>query len=132
QELLKKQQTEHKAEIEKLKAKLQSQKVQKTQTPVSQTVEPVRQLRESKVDEIGQMTSQFGKMVLENQFQKPLSPVMQKMCQSYTVQKEESDECFSSLQYLNASINDLSISELFLDNGNKFGALNDAVINVLG
>ncbi|CAG8659832.1 9930_t:CDS:2, partial [Diversispora eburnea] len=35
----------HKAEIEKLKAKLQSQKVQKIQTPVPQTVEPVRQPR---------------------------------------------------------------------------------------
>ncbi|CAG8603179.1 9094_t:CDS:2 [Diversispora eburnea] len=39
------------------------------------------------------------------------------MCQSHTVQKEESDEWFSSLQYLNASINDLSISESFLDPG---------------
>ncbi|RHZ68924.1 hypothetical protein Glove_292g6 [Diversispora epigaea] len=41
------------------------------------------------------------------------------MCQSHTVQKEESDEWFSSLQYLNVSINDLSISELFLDNGSN-------------
>ncbi|RHZ67233.1 hypothetical protein Glove_302g47 [Diversispora epigaea] len=54
------------------------------------------------------------------------------MCQSHTVQKEESDEWFSSLQYLNASINDLSISESFLDNGSEFGALNDAAINALG
>ena len=56
------------------------------------------------------------------------------MCQSHTVQKKESksDEWFSSLQYLNASINDLTISESFLDNGSKFGALNDATINALG
>ena len=59
---------------------------------------------------------------------------MRKMCQSHTVQKKESksDEWFSSLQYLNASINDLSISESFLDNGSEFGALNDATINALG
>jgi hypothetical protein len=63
-----------------------------------------------------------------------LSPAMRKMCQSHTVQKKElkSDEWFSSLQYLNASINDLSISESFLDNGSEFGALNDATINALG
>ena len=60
-----------------------------------------------------------------------LSPAMQKMCQSHTVQKKESDEWFSSLQYLNASINDLTISESFLDNGSEFGALNDATINAL-
>ncbi|CAG8647196.1 6328_t:CDS:2, partial [Diversispora eburnea] len=54
------------------------------------------------------------------------------MCQSHIVQKEESDEWFSSLQYLNASINDLSISESFLDNGSEFGALNNAAINALG
>ena len=59
---------------------------------------------------------------------------MQKMCQSHIVQKKESksDEWFSSLQYLNASINDLSISESFLDNESEFGALNDATINALG
>ena len=59
---------------------------------------------------------------------------MRKMCQSHTVQKKESksDEWFSSLQYLNASINDLTISESFLDNGSEFGALNDATINTLG
>ena len=57
---------------------------------------------------------------------------MRKMCQSHTVQKEESDEWFSSLQYLNASINDLSISESFLDNGSEFGALNNVAINALG
>ncbi|KAF0419047.1 hypothetical protein F8M41_007211 [Gigaspora margarita] len=55
------------------------------------------------------------------------------MCQSHTVQKKESksDEWFLSLQYLNASINDLSISESFLDNGSEFGVLNDATINAL-
>ncbi|CAG8634611.1 5128_t:CDS:2, partial [Diversispora eburnea] len=160
-EALAKQKSNYDAEIEKLRKEVQSSKAQKTQAPVPQTVEPVRQPRgppsnlkteedygkyylskflndlgiyskedldlnytekpfqrtnqftrmdriESKVDEIGQMTSQFGKM---------LSPVMQKMCQSHTVQKEESDEWFSSLQYLNVSINDLSISESFLDPG---------------
>ncbi|CAJ0829002.1 21914_t:CDS:2 [Entrophospora sp. SA101] len=162
--------------------------------PFQRTNQSARMDRiESKVDEIGQMTSQFGKMVLENQSKKPiaksnrtqryypfqpinynfsannensgyneendicnsanpssdlvtihpetydqllsnLSPAMRKMCQSQTVQKKESksDEWFSSLQYLNASINDLTISESFLDNGSEFGALNDATINALG
>ena len=49
------------------------------------------------------------------------------MCQSHTVtvQKKESksDEWFSSLQYLNASINDLTIPESFLDNGSEFGVM---------
>ncbi|CAG8660579.1 10655_t:CDS:1, partial [Diversispora eburnea] len=166
---------------------------------------------ESKVDEIGQMTSQFGKMVLENQSKKPiaktnrtqryypfqpinssvlaneegneggydeekdiwydssekkkhilpvnklsseelktqysassnqpktynelfpkLSPVMRKMCQSHTVQKEESNEWFSSLQYLNAKIDNLLISDSFLDPGSEIGVLNNATINALG
>ncbi|CAG8622902.1 8342_t:CDS:2, partial [Diversispora eburnea] len=51
------------------------------------------------------------------------------MCQSHTVRKEESDEWFLSLQYLNASINNLSISKSILDNGSEFGALNNAAIN---
>ncbi|CAG8517178.1 4142_t:CDS:2 [Acaulospora morrowiae] len=46
--------------------------------------------------------------------------------------KEESDEWFSSLQYLNVGINDLSISELFLNPGSEFGAMNNAAINALG
>ena len=69
-----------------------------------------------------------------NELLPKLSPAMRKMCQSHIVQEKESksDEWFSSLQYLNASINDLSISESFLDNGSEFGALNDATINALG
>ncbi|CAG8614596.1 9652_t:CDS:2 [Ambispora gerdemannii] len=63
-----------------------------------------------------------------------LSPTMRKMCQSHIVQKKESksDEWFSSLQYLNANINDLLISNSFLDCGSEFGGLNDATINALG
>ncbi|GES93171.1 hypothetical protein GLOIN_2v1481897 [Rhizophagus clarus] len=61
-----------------------------------------------------------------------LSPAMRKMCQSYTVQKKESDEWFSSLQYLNAKIDDLTISNSFLDGGSEFGGVNDATINALG
>ena len=47
---------------------------------------------------------------------------MWKMCLSQKAQEEQSkkDEWFSSLQYLNASINDLSISESFLDNASGF------------
>ncbi|GBC04238.1 hypothetical protein RclHR1_05580023 [Rhizophagus clarus] len=61
-----------------------------------------------------------------------LSPVMRKMCQSYTVQKKESDEWFSSLQYLNTKIDDLTISNSFLDCGSEFRGVNDATINALG
>jgi hypothetical protein len=57
---------------------------------------------------------------------------MRKMCQSYTVRKKESDEWFSSLQYLNAKIDDLTISNSFLDGGSEFGGVNDATINALG
>ena len=38
----------------------------------------------------------------------------------------------SSLQYLNANINDLPISESFLDNGSEFGGINDPAIKALG
>ncbi|UZO00482.1 uncharacterized protein OCT59_011613 [Rhizophagus irregularis] len=63
-----------------------------------------------------------------------LLPAMRKMCQSHTVQKKESisDELFSSLQYLNAKIDDLMISNSFLDSASEFGGANDATINALG
>jgi len=38
----------------------------------------------------------------------------------------------SSLQYLNANINDLTISESFLDSGSEFGGINDPAIKALG
>ena len=57
---------------------------------------------------------------------------MRKMCLSRNVQEEKSkkDEWFSSLQYLNASIND--ISESFLDNGSEFDGFNLATGEALG
>ncbi|CAG8635461.1 5054_t:CDS:2 [Diversispora eburnea] len=54
------------------------------------------------------------------------------MCQSHIVQKEESDEWFSSLQYLNAKIDNLLISDSFLDPRSEIGVLNDSTINALG
>ena len=57
------------------------------------------------------------------------------MCLSQKAQEEElqeSDEWLSSLQYLNANINDLTISESFLDTGNELGGLNDPAIEALG
>ncbi|CAB4418573.1 unnamed protein product [Rhizophagus irregularis] len=64
----------------------------------------------------------------------PLSPAMRKMCLSRKAQKEKSkkDEWFSSLQYLNASINDLPISEYFLDDGSGFDGFNLATAEELG
>ncbi|CAG8602808.1 2263_t:CDS:1 [Ambispora gerdemannii] len=47
-------------------------------------------------------------------------------------ESKKSDEWFSSLQYLHCNINDLSISESFLDPGSEFGSLNDSTINALG
>ncbi|GBB92824.1 hypothetical protein RclHR1_20600009 [Rhizophagus clarus] len=58
---------------------------------------------------------------------------MRKMCQSHIVKKKESisDEWFSSLQYLNAKIDDLTISNSFLNSASEFGEVNDATINAL-
>ncbi|CAG8714139.1 9769_t:CDS:2, partial [Acaulospora morrowiae] len=64
-----------------------------------------------------------------------LSPAMRKMCLSrrdWGNESKKSDEWFSSLQYLHCNINDLSISESFLDPGSEFGSLNDSTINALG
>ena len=62
-----------------------------------------------------------------------LSPAMRKMCQSHIVQEKESksDEWFSSLQYLHCNINDLLITNSFLDSTSEFGGVNDATINAL-
>jgi hypothetical protein len=59
---------------------------------------------------------------------------MRKMCQSHTVREKESkpDEWFSSLQYLNATIDDITISNSFLDCASEFGGVNDATIDALG
>ena len=58
---------------------------------------------------------------------------MRKMCLSRNVQEEKSkkDEWFLSLQYLNASINDLLIPESFLDNRSEFDEFNLATIETL-
>ena len=45
---------------------------------------------------------------------------------------KKSDEWLSSLQYLNTNINDLTISESFLDPGSEFGGINDPAIKALG
>src|SRR3954447_892980 len=53
------------------------------------------------------------------------------MCLSRKAQEEESkesDEWLSSLQYLNANINDLTISESFLDPSSEFSGINDPAI----
>ena len=42
------------------------------------------------------------------------------------------DEWFSSLQYLNAKIDDLTISNSFLNSASEFREVNDATINALG
>ncbi|GES85300.1 hypothetical protein GLOIN_2v1848971 [Rhizophagus clarus] len=64
-----------------------------------------------------------------------LSPPIRKMCLSRKTQEEESkesDEWLSSLQYLNANINDLTISKSFLNPGSEFGGINDPAIKALG
>ena len=59
---------------------------------------------------------------------------MRKMCLSQKAQKKKSkkDKWFSFLQYLNTSINDLPISESFLDNGSEFDGFNLATGEALG
>jgi len=63
-----------------------------------------------------------------------LSPIMHKMCLSRKAKEEVSkkDEWFSSLQYLNTSINHLSISESFLDDGSEFDGMNLSASKALG
>src|SRR5260364_308031 len=64
-----------------------------------------------------------------------LSPAVRKMCLSQKAQNGEykkSNDWFSSLQYLHCNINDLTISDSFLDPGSEFGGLNDSAINALG
>src|SRR6266496_1987077 len=63
-----------------------------------------------------------------------LSSAMRKMCLSRKAQEEKSkkDEWFSSLQYLNASINDLTISDSFLDQESEFDGINLATAKILG
>src|SRR4051812_1145424 len=56
------------------------------------------------------------------------------MCLSQKAQEEESkelDKWLSSLQYLNANINDLTISESFLDSDSEFSDINDLAIKAL-
>jgi hypothetical protein len=58
------------------------------------------------------------------------------MCLTRKAQEKEkeskTDEWFSSLQYLHCNINDLSITNSFLDSASEFGGVNDATINALG
>lgn len=77
-----------------------------------------------------------------DQLMNSLSPAMQKICRpkgvllcnksnhSYKAQ-EEINEWFLSIQYLHSNINDLAISNSFLDSGSEFGAVNDATIEAL-
>jgi Sec7-like guanine-nucleotide exchange factor len=74
------------------------------------------------------------KFLMYDELLPKLSPAMRKICLSQKAQEEKSkkDEWFSSLQYLNASINDLPISESFLDNGSEFDGFNLATAEELG
>ncbi|KAF0359089.1 hypothetical protein F8M41_014372 [Gigaspora margarita] len=45
--------------------------------------------------------------------------------------QKEINEWFSSIQYLYSNINDLTISNSFLDPGSEFGTINDATIEAL-
>jgi hypothetical protein len=74
------------------------------------------------------------KFLMYDELLPKLSPAMRKICLSQKAQEEKSkkDEWFSSLQYLNASINDLPISESFLDNRSEFNGFNLATAEELG
>ncbi|RGB28853.1 hypothetical protein C1646_767343 [Rhizophagus diaphanus] len=68
-----------------------------------------------------------------NELLPKLSPAICKMYLSRKAQEEKSkkDEWFSSLQYLNASINDLPISKSFLNNESEFDGFNLATAEEL-
>ncbi|CAG8628871.1 2709_t:CDS:2, partial [Diversispora eburnea] len=96
---------------------------------------------EEKVDEIGNMLSHLNidkqpqkQVAKSNRTQRfyPFQPINYSVSTNEEVQKEESDEWFSSLQYLNAKIDNLLISDSFLDSGSEIGVLNDSTINALG
>src|SRR6266496_1794379 len=64
-----------------------------------------------------------------------LLPPIRKICLSRKAQEKESkesDEWLSFLQYLDANINDLTISESFLDTASEFSDINDPAIKALG
>ncbi|CAG8808596.1 213_t:CDS:2, partial [Dentiscutata erythropus] len=88
QAIIDKQDTKHKAKMEKLKAEFESkmsQQPKKSHHPLNLSREKALQWLdkafppsianriESKVDEIGQLTSQFGRMILDNQSKKPVA-----------------------------------------------------------
>ncbi|KAF0534952.1 hypothetical protein F8M41_009746 [Gigaspora margarita] len=77
-----------------------------------------------------------------DQLMNSLSPAMQKICRSKGAllcnksnhshkAQEKTNEWFSLIQYLHSNINDLMISNSFLDPGSKFDAVNDATIKAL-
>ena len=82
----------------------------------------------------GKMLPELSQLETYDELLPKLSPAMRKMCQSHIVQEKESksDEWFSSLQYLHCNINDLLITNSFLDSASEIGVVNDATTNALG
>ena len=92
----------------------------------------IRKKKQSVVNE--KLSSESSQPKTYDKLLPKLLLAMRKMCLSQKAQEEKSkkDEWFLSLQYLNASINDLSISESFLDNRSKFDGFNLATAEELG
>ncbi|GBC08175.1 hypothetical protein RclHR1_07950002 [Rhizophagus clarus] len=126
---------------------------QKAQVLALQTVEPVKQLRgppaftKSEEDMRDYHISKYLKNLVlsdsdsekndgddydeENNRWSGYDPPVKKNRYQALKEKSKKDEWFLSLQYLNTSINDLSISEFFLDNRNEFDGFNLATSEVL-
>ncbi|CAG8719698.1 19100_t:CDS:2, partial [Gigaspora rosea] len=105
--------------------KLRSAKIDRLETIMGKVADTVGSVADSVPIEHNQPETY-------NELLPKLSLAMRKMCLSRKALEKESDEWFSSLQYLNANINDLAISESFLDPRSEFGGINDPAIKMLG
>ncbi|RIA85569.1 hypothetical protein C1645_741466 [Glomus cerebriforme] len=99
-----------------------------------QTMSGIMHQKKKQVPVNDKLSLESSQPEMYDQLLSKLSPPIQKICLSRKAQEEEmkeSDEWLSSLQYLDANINDLTISESFLDSGSEFGGINDPAIKAL-
>ncbi|RIB04288.1 hypothetical protein C2G38_2222777 [Gigaspora rosea] len=157
QNALAQQKTENQALVKKV-TELESQMAKQTQVPVSQTVKPVRQPRgppsslqmeegienynltqylhglDDNEDGEGEYNEEENRWHAPSQSEKKLVLSVDNN-NSYNVMPPKTyDQLMNSLSpamQKNITINDLTISNSFLDPGSEFGAVNDATIKAL-
>ncbi|CAG8475111.1 6840_t:CDS:2 [Cetraspora pellucida] len=105
QNTLVQQKTKYQSLLEKQKTDFQSQMTKQMQIPVNEKMLP-----------------ELSQLETYNELLPKLSLAICKICQSHIVQKKELklDEWFSLLQYLHCNVNDLLITNSFLDNASEF------------